>query len=367
MKRNYIYYVLLFLFCTPSYLSAQLAEVATPFTLEEDFNYSANTNLGQKEESVAKGWQNFIKGTVTNKTPIRVVSPGLTFGAFEDENSNCIKIIPPIEENTVNSNLRWNLFDEQHQLRNGSIYFSMLIHVKEAFETHESPFFSCFRLEDKVNYALGSGSNGNMYIVKNNDNTYRIGITRFNVNKNNAIVFAPENLNFNTTYHIIFKLQYGNVTKEIEGISTTVREETARLYIDPQLHEEPTLANAEQIGDVTKEGKGSAVNHMAFMAQNGEFPHMMIDRIRIADSWNGLHFPTDGIATPSNETSFSVFTTANEMIVRNLKTGDSVQLFDIHGRAIVSKIAQNAEMHLSLTQKGLYLIKVNDKTIKVIF
>lgn len=366
MKKNYLKCLAIAFIAIPTSLFAQLAEVETPFSFKEDFGYAANTNLGQNAESTAKGWQNYVKGTVATKIPLRTINPGLTYSGFTDETSNCIEIVPPTDGTSVNSSLRWNLFGEENQLRDGTIYFSMLINVKDAFADHTEPFFSCFRLADKVNYSLGSGSNGNIYIVKNDESTYKIGITRFNVNKNNSIEFVEETFQYNQVYHIVFKLNYGMVTKEIEGVSTTIREETASLYVDPNLDNEPVEATVSQGSDVATAGKGSAVNHMAFVAQNAHAPHMQIDRIRIANTWTGLSFPTTGITNNLNQDKITTSVTNGELTINGLEEGEVIQLFNTCGVLIHQEKTNKTSVKIPSLTKGLYLVKVGKKVIKVV-
>ena len=62
-----------------------------------------------------------------------------------------------------------------------------------------------------------------------------------------------------------------------------------------------------------------------------------------------------------------VYTTAGNIIVEGLNIGDAVKMFDITGRILYAKQAAATSIQLQAPAKGVYLLNINDKTIKVIF
>lgn len=340
-------------------------EQGKAFTYVENFEYEPGGTIPEKS---GNKWILKDKGTAP-----KIVANNLQHPHFDDlfNTGNALEL--------VSANLRGlgsALFLEPSQLVNGQLYVSFLLNVSQAKAANAAvegipdfveggekldPLFQFNRTDDAA-LGLKGGGNGQLFVKASSEGKYKLGVTRFGLNKStpNAI-YADQELSYGTTYHLLLKMDYSTThTSETE----MERRENIYLFIDPDLAAEPAEASAKHESFVYNK-VASAINGIHFL-QNNLSPSAIVDGLRVADSWLNL-----GIATPNShkpvykETSFSYVQNGNTVILKNLLPGSSLAVIDLTGKVIrqIARVSDTEE--IPGLRAGIYLVKSNSEVLKI--
>ena len=340
-------------------------EQGKSFFYSENFEYEPGGTIPEKS---GNKWRLKDKGTAP-----KIIAGNLIHPSF-DETFN-----PGNQLELVNNNLRGlasTLFLEPGQMVDGDLYVSFLMNVSDAKIANQTvegtpdfveggekfdPFFQFNRIEDAA-IGLKGGSNGQLFAKAASQGKYKLGVTRFGLNKStpNAI-YTEEELSYGTTYHILLKMSYSTTqTSETE----MERKESISLFIDPSLDEEPVSAAAKKESVIANK-VASAISSVHFL-QNAFSPSAIVDGIRIANSWENL-----GIAKPNStgkvniETALTYIQNGNSLILKNLYPGSTLSVFDLTGKVIHQMNDVSDTEEINGLKSGIYLVKNQSEVLKV--
>ena len=247
------------LFLVMCMLSPFFAAAQTPL-LVENFNYTAGDTL---RSISGAGWTPIA--TVSNINKVPVVSPGLSYtGSSASGIGNAVAIKTNGED--IGKPLPLNY-------RDNAVYASFLINVSAAQATGD--YFFAF---------LDSALSGTNYrartFIKSSGTGYKIGIS-----KSGAVTaagFYATDLNFNTTYQIVFKYTI------IPGATN----DSVKLFVNPVLGAaEPTSASAEGLITETDITLSSTVGVGGVALRQGtasNAPTLSYDGLKVGRSWSSV-------------------------------------------------------------------------------
>lgn len=369
MKRMLL--SILFLMFTSVYLMSQENNYTPPvyedgksFSYIEDFKYDAGGAIPEKS---GNKWVIKDKGTAP-----KIIDVNLTHANLDESlnQGNALEL--------TSANLRGlasSLFMEPSQMINGQIYLSFLLNVTEAKIANQSvenapdyleggekldPIMQFNRIEDPV-LGLKSGGNGQLYVKSVTPGSYKLGVTRFGLNKSTPnAVYADQELLCGVTYHLVIKIDYST---ERSSETEMERKENIYLFIDPELGSEPTEVSAKQ-ESVLINKTASAVNGIHFL-QNALSPSAIVDGLRIANTWEGL-----GIAKPassqfiSGKENIRYVQNGNTIIISNLQQNEKLAVFDLSGKQIILRNNIQETEVLSNIASGVYVLRNGNKVLK---
>jgi hypothetical protein len=87
-----------------------------------------------------------------------------------------------------------------------------------------------------------------------------------------------------------------------------------------------------------------------------------------AAQWNKINKvveATTAVANPS-VIKFSAYAKNGQLIISNIETGKSIDVYTVAGKFVTNSIANNETMSINLPTKGIYIIRVGNQNVKVI-
>lgn len=303
----------------------------------ENFDYATGNLLDQDK------WVQYGTNTAG---PIQVVDKTLEYDNYPGGvTGKCIQMTPT----ALGQDLCTRFDPSEDGVKSGNIYYAALINVTQlpTQEAASAQNFVMSLLVRTKNYNVGEAATGKffsstelgrLFIVKADDESYKIGIAR----GNNTAVFAEGTFALNTTQLVIVK--YGVKTGEVEG--TTFDE--VKLYVNPtDFTTEPSVANAQTDVNTT----GSSVGNFGiqgFELRQGsnsanQGPEMYVGELRIAQNYADLFDAAGGGDTPQPTTP-TITVNKNDLLLGETYIGYPVsRTFTIKGKDLKGDVEVNIE------------------------
>lgn len=290
--------------------------------LTENFEYTAGTNLlGQGSWGL----------TGTAATPvIQVTATSITYSGYPGSGvGNEITLTNGEDLNKV--------FAEQ---TTGTIYVSLLINVSVA------PVNGDYFIH------VGSTVMGSAYIgrtfVKADATAGKIvfGIMQAS---SGTPTYTTTTYDINTTYLVVLKHE--------------IAAKTSYIVVNPSLTAEPTtgwISNNTGTNATTNIGSVGVRQPSASAALNAK-----LDGIRVATSYAAL-FTSTGTSNPSVK-SFSAIVSGKNLLIKNIANGSTVEIYSALGSKIQTSVIENGKVSLNNLTRGMYVVRVNNMTQKIMY
>lgn len=239
--------------------------------LEENFSYTAGGLYNQGN------WVHHGKNT---NEPIQLVAPALTFPGYQDNAAGLSAKLIGTDETTAHERLQKQFADEG--ITSGTLYAALLINMQSGATGGDVYFFSLCQRGAKndqgiVNEKSGSEIARLVCCQADNAGKFVLGLS-----KNAASAQAKtEELDLNTTYLVVLKYTFVDGTNNDELV----------MWVNPASDAEP--ATAQLTGDSSKADASSSMGLQGITLRQGSAgdkfgPNVLIDAIRITDSWADL-------------------------------------------------------------------------------
>lgn len=228
--------------------------------LSEEFNYSAGAAL------LSSGWT--ISGTSTIN-PFTVTSPGLTYTGVQSIGNSLTF--------ADNGQDAYKAFTGQNS---GSLYLTFLLKV---MTTGTGDYFIAMSpASSQTNYYA-------RFHVKTNGAGYSLGISKSNEVSGGAS-YGTTVLTFNTTYLVVVKYTFNAGTTDDDVISVYV-------FSGAVPTTEPGTAEIQNYANATKTDATDLASVTLRQGTAGAAPTLVIDAIRVTNSWSRL---TVGVEKEAN-------------------------------------------------------------------
>ncbi len=223
---------------------------ATILLVQEDFDYTANDNI------TAHGW---IAHSGGGTSPIKVQSPGLSFGSYA---SSGIGLSASVAANGEDDN---KPFASQ---TSGSVYAAFMVNASAA--TTGGEYFFHFNQGDTIFY-------GRVFLKRDASSNLAFGLSK----NSEAANYSGFTYSLNTTYLVVLKYTFNG----------SAQDDAVALYINPTsggLEPSPT------IGPITFANTDATGLIAVSLRQGSSFPNVLVDGIRVGTTWADVvnHIPT---------------------------------------------------------------------------
>jgi len=368
MKKNTTFNLLALTFVLMLSQFVNSAELIT-----DNFNYT-NGPLATNG-----GWTSFILQTGSEKSAaideVTVVEGPLVYAGYLSSNTgksivldglnkDVYRLFPYIDGVTTNKTSGNLDIATGGRVASGNVYAAMLINMERAFYGAGDPEDTkgdCFFAFGANTWGIGAA--GRIYTRKLG-NGYQIGVTRAG---NAKTVWDATERSLGTTYLVVLKYSI---------IASPNGEKNDRVYlaINPVLGAtEPTwIANDATDANAELPNIVGAVQFIQKINTSANNPltvtaKLKVSGLRVATTWAevGELNPSNGLNNYSIENNRIYIN--NEKIVISGQKSDQIQVFDIFGKMIYSQISIDNITEFTPMSKGIYIVKVNDNTYKVIF
>lgn len=296
-KLSHLWLLLIALLTVPVVATAQDLSSggdggSTTIKYQEDFDYDEGDLLNQDK------WTQY---GINTAAPIQVVNKTLEYANYPGGvKGKCIQMTP-----TVSGQDLCTRFDSNDEgIKSGYVYYAALINVTKlpTQDAASSQNYVMSLLVRTKNYNVGEAAAGKyfsstelgrLFIVKVDDNSYKIGISR----GSSTAVLAEGTFALNTTQLVVVKY----------GVKTSDGKDEVKLYVNPtDFTNEPKEASAEFDVSAT----GSSVGNyglQGFELRQGsnasnQGPEMYVGALRIAQTYAGLFGESSGGDTPQPAT-----------------------------------------------------------------
>lgn len=294
-KLSHLWLLLIALLTVPVVAAAQDLSSggdggSTTIKYQEDFDYDEGDLLNQDK------WTQY---GINTAAPIQVVNKTLEYANYPGGvTGKCIQMTP-----TVSGQDLCTRFDSNDEgIKSGYVYYAALINVTK-LPTQDAPSAQNYVMsllvrtkkynvgEAEAGKYFSSTELGRLFIVKADDNSYKIGISR----GSSTAVLAEGTFALNTTQLVVVKY----------GVKTSDGKDEVKLYVNPtDFTNEPKEASAEFDVSAT----GSSVGNyglQGFELRQGsnasnQGPEMYVGALRIAQTYAGLFGESSGGVTHLN-------------------------------------------------------------------
>ena len=300
--------------------------VAKAQLLNENFNYTVG--------SVLAGQGNWGIDTNIGGNPIFVTAASITYPGYPSSGIGQEVSITTSGQDVANT------FTTQTA---GYVYYSLLVNLSAAQNRGDyflnlsqpgssDPYFGLI-------YATLSGTN------------FVFGILNTYLGTGSSPTFTATSYNLNTTYLLVVKV---NV---ITGQSS--------LIVNPSMTTEPIDGWISNSSSTTMPSV-NGFNHIIIRQGNALYaPTLKLDGIRVATSWNSL-FPTTGLSTPKADV-LSLSLSGKNLSVKNVENGSLVEIYTTVGAKVHTAILENGSIQLYDLSKGMYIVRVGNRSSKIVF
>lgn len=241
--------------------------------LDENFSYNAG-NLYQQGS--------WLRHSKNSNEPIQVVSPALTYPGYQDEATGLSAKLIGNDIVTAHERLQKQFADQG--ITQGSVYAAALINVQQCSSGGDVYFFTiCQRGSAADNGFVDTKTGSELPRVfcctADNPGKFVLGLSK---NGAAANVKSPE-LDLNTTYLIVLKYTFVDGSKN----------DLVDLYINPAPGAEPAEADLSADPTVAADANNTTMGLQGITLRQGSAgtkvgPDVLIDAIRVTDSWNDL-------------------------------------------------------------------------------
>lgn len=332
-KLSHLWLLLIALLTVPVVAAAQDLSSggdggSTTIKYQEDFDYDEGDLLNQDK------WTQY---GINTAAPIQVVNKTLEYANYPGGvTGKCIQMTP-----TVSGQDLCTRFDSNDEgIKSGYVYYTALINVTK-LPTQDAPSAQNYVMSLLVRtkkYNVGeadagkyfsSTELGRLFIVKADDNSYKIGISR----GSSTAVLAEGTFALNTTQLVVVKY----------GVKTSDGKDEVKLYVNPtDFTNEPKEASAEFDVSAT----GSSVGNyglQGFELRQGsnasnQGPEMYVGALRIAQTYAGLFGESSGGDTPQPATP-TISVNKNDTFLADTYVGYPVtKTITVKGADLVSDV-----------------------------
>lgn len=240
--------------------------------LDETFSYNAG-NLYQQGS--------WLRHTKNENEPIQLVSPALSYPNYQNEAAGYSAKLVGNDITTAHERLQKQFADQG--ITTGSVYAAALINV-ERCATGDVYFFSICQRGAAKDEGFVDTKSGTEYprlfcCPADNPGKFVLGLS-----KNSATVNAKSSeLDLNTTYLIVLKYTFVDGTKN----------DKVELFINPLSGDEPAEADLAVDPTVSGDANNTTMGLQGITLRQGSAstkigPDVLIDAIRVTDSWQDL-------------------------------------------------------------------------------
>jgi hypothetical protein len=322
----------------------------------EGFSYDADSKL-LTEGSIAGqgGWQTFNANAVavSGSNPLIVSDPGWNMGGLPIPTYNALRYWSSGDDPVINFTDQGTEF---------AIYSSFIFRVPTPV-TPEVDLWTETIGEYIYSFGKTSSTNGvnytsNVYLKKTASaaTSFNIGIAETNTTAANMLIWTSGTYNYDTDIRIVIKYQIDAANPT--GLST--------LWINPVTNSatEP-VSDATTTTDITTSARTFLDKIRIMKSAQAKTPYIILDEIRVANSWNQVSGPGAVLAVAKNEISgLSIYPNpvSNGKVFINSDNSSSikVQVYDILGKQLIQKEVTNGSLDVSSLSKGVYLMKVSE-------
>jgi hypothetical protein len=161
--------------------------------------------------------------------------------------------------------------------------------------------------------------------------------------------YTTTTYDLNTTYLVVLK-------HDIAG-------KTSSIIVNPTLNAEPTT------GWISNNTGTNATTNIGSVGVRQPSPSAALtaklDGIRVATSYAAL-FTSTGTSNPSVK-SFSAIVSGKNLLLNNVANGSTVEIYSALGSKIQTSVIENGKVGLSNLTRGMYVVRVNNMTQKIMF
>jgi len=320
----------------------------------EGFSYDVDSKLLTEGQIAGQGgWQTFNANTAAaaGSNPIIVADPGWNMGGLPTPTFNALKYWSSGDDPVINFTPQGTEF---------AIYSSFIFRVPTPVSPEVDNWndtigeyiysFGKTSTTNTVNYT------SNVYLKKTSAaaTSFNIGIAETNTT-GSGLVWSSGTFNYDTDIRIVIKYQIDAANPT--GLST--------LWIDPVTNSttEPT-SNASTTGDVTTSARTNLDKIRIMKSAQAKTPYIILDEIRVANTWDKVSGPGATLAVAKNEISgLNVYPNPvinGKVFIRsNSSDTKKVSVYDILGKQLIQKEVSET-LDVSSLNKGVYLMKVSE-------
>ena len=244
MMRKFVFLCIIFPFTI----------LAQTLLLEENFNYTENTNLTNY------GW---VAHSGAGNLPIQVVALGLSYPNYPPSNQGNAAALTGTTSSAEDVNKN---FSEQNS---GSVYAAFMVEITSAATTgtyfiHLGPT------------SLTTIFRGRIFVENDGSENLAFGVSK---SSTSTISYTPYQYSLNTVYLIVFKYTFNPGAADDELF----------LWINPDFSgSEPSALVSQTDGGSDAENLGTVALRQGIPTSGIPSPGLIIDGIRISTSWESL-------------------------------------------------------------------------------
>lgn len=226
----------------------------------------------------------------------------------------------------------------------GSVYASFLVNVSAISKNGD--YFLNFGAE-----TIGTNYVGRVFVKTEADASSKIAFGIQMISGGTIVpTYSAFDYSLNTTYLIVLK--HDNSGK------------VSSIIINPNMSTEPTSG---WLND--SQGTSTLPANIGSVALRQPSPsaglNLKLDGIRVAKSWVDL-FTTSNVNNP-NANKFTAVVSGKNLLLKGVQEGAAVEIFSAIGSRVLSATVNNGKIDMSTLSKGLYVVRVNKETQKIIF
>ncbi len=273
-----------------------LTPVSAQVLLNENFDYPVGDLYGQGP------WVKY--GTVITN-PVQVVDNALTYTGYQDA---AIGKAVNLSNAKSSQKLVAKFTEGDDAIKEGALYFSALINVKQVDDAEKGNYFICFVQKVGATTNVGDGKSGTEFgkllaLKGSGENKFKLGVDRYSI----KTVFTEEEYDINKTYLVILKYQF------VEGSNN----DEVSIFVNPtNFTTEPLTPNAiykaESGSDVSRGLQGIELRQGATSSKAA--PNVIIDALRVARSYAEL-FGGEAPPTPPTISLSKTSAYAGELLI----------------------------------------------------
>lgn len=291
--------------------------------LVENFDYNANTVL------LGQGlWT--VTGTNTAAPLVNVTAKSISYASYPGSEIG----------NEVTLTNGEDLYKNFTAQTSGAVYVSALVNIKVA--PANGDYFIHFGPTDMA---------GNAYI----------GRTFVKADASGKIIFGLMQASSGTTTYSTETFDIGSTILLV--LKHDVVTKTSSIIVNPSMTTEPAtgwLINSTGNNSTANIGSIGLRQPSASAALD-----MKLDGIRVATSWSAL-FSTTGVSN-ANTNSFKAIVSGKNLMLQGVKEGAAVEIYSAIGSKVLSSVVTNGKIDMSSVSKGLYVVRIDKQTQKILF
>ena len=207
----------------------------------------------------------------------------------------------------------------------------------------------------------------NVYLKKTSAaaTTFNIGIAETNTTAAGRLVWTTGTYNYDTDIRIVIKYQMDPVNHPT-GLSTIWVNPVTNSTTEPIVDNTPTATTANTSTDNGTTAARNNLDKIRIMKSAlAKTPYIILDEIRIANTWNQVSGPGAVLKVAQNEISgLNVYpnpvSNGTVYIKSNSSDAKTVSVYDILGKQLIQKEVSNGTLDVSSLNKGVYLMKVSE-------